>query len=142
MVKDVDVIDEGMSARAILRKFKESDHLFFPVQGRDGRYRGGISLDQMRALLLEEHVDQFVIAADVASTGYPVVTPDLSLAEVLPSFRQEGVRYLPVVDEDNMLVGLLDRQEVLRLLKNQMLSRTAGVEYMGSSPWKKGVDSH
>ncbi|MBN1140678.1 MAG: chloride channel protein [Deltaproteobacteria bacterium] len=141
MVEKLDVIDEGTPVSGILRQFKESDHIFFPVRGGDGSYKGSITLEQMKSLLLEEEVDQFIIAADVADRSHPVVTPGLSLGEVLPHFQQEGIRYLPVVDEKNMLVGLLDRREVLRLLKRQILDRTAGVEYMGNSPWKKGIDA-
>jgi chloride channel protein, CIC family len=141
MTKELDVIDEGTSVSGILRKFKESDNLFFPVLGRDGRYRGSIALDQMKSLLLEEDVDKFVIASDVANLSHPVVTPDLSLAETLPYFETEGVRFLPVVNEDDMLIGLLDRQEVEQLLKQQILSRTAGTEYLGTSSWRKAVES-
>lgn len=139
MVEEMDVIDEGSTVPEILRKFKESTHLFFPVQGRDGRYKGTISLDQMRNLIFEEQVNEFIIAADVANLGLPVVAPEESLAEVFHHFQQDGMRYLPVLGKDDILVGLLDRREVLRLLKHQILKRTAGVEYMGLSPWKKGV---
>jgi CIC family chloride channel protein len=141
MTKELDVIDEGTPVSGILGKFKESDHMFFPVQGRDGRYRGSIALDQMKALFLEEDVDLFVVASDVADLSHPVVTPDLSLAETLPHFETEGVRYLPVVDEDEMLIGLLDRQEVLKLLKKQIFDRTAGTEYLGTSRWREAVES-
>jgi CIC family chloride channel protein len=141
MTKELDVIDEGTPVSGILGKFKESDQLFFPVQGRDGCYKGSIALDQMKALLLEEDVDLFVIASDVADLSHPVVTPDLSLAETLPHFETEVVRVLPVVDEENMLIGLLDRQEVLKLLKKQILDRTAGTEYLGASRWRKAVES-
>jgi CIC family chloride channel protein len=139
MAKELDVIEEDTSVSGILAKFKESEHIFFPVRGKDGRYRGSITLDQMKTLFLEEDVDKFVIAGDVADIGLPVVSPDLSLGEVLPFFEQEGVRYLPVVDDQKMLVGLLDRQEVLRLLKHQILTRTAGLDYVGNSHWKKDL---
>lgn len=82
-----------------------------------------------------------MLAADVASLSYPVVKPEESLAETLHYFMQEGMRYLPVVDDDNMLLGVLDRQEIQRLLKDQILSRTAGTEYLGASPWRKAVES-
>ena len=95
----------------------------------------------MKSLLLEEHVDKLVVASDVADLSYPVVTADLSLAETLPNFETEGVRFLPVVDEENMLIGLLDRQEVMKLLKKQIFDRTAGTEYLGTSRWRKAVES-
>ncbi|MBN2429418.1 MAG: chloride channel protein [Deltaproteobacteria bacterium] len=141
MTKELDVIEEGTPVSGILRKFKYSDSMFFPVQGRDGSYKGTIALDQMKSLLLEEHVDKLVVASDVADLSYPVVTADLSLAETLSNFETEGVRFLPVVDEENMLIGLLDRQEVMKLLKKQILDRTAGTEYLGTSRWRKAVES-
>ncbi|NLC71199.1 MAG: chloride channel protein, partial [Desulfuromonadaceae bacterium] len=140
MAKELDVIEEDTSVSGILAKFKESDHIFFPVRGKQGHYKGSIALDQMKSLFLEEDIDKFVIAGDVADIGHPSVTSDLSLGEVLPFFDQDGIRYLPVVDEENMLVGLLDRQEVLRLLKRQILNRTAGMDYVGKSSWKKDLD--
>jgi CIC family chloride channel protein len=141
MAKEPDVIDEGTPVSGVLAKFKENDHLFFPVQGRDGRYKGTIALDQMKALLLEEDVDKFVLATDIADLSYPVVSPDLSLAETLHYFETDGVHYLPVVDEGGMLIGLLDRQEILKLLKKQIFERTAGTEYLGKSRWRKEVES-
>ena len=140
MARTLDVIDEETPISGILKKFTESDHLFFPVRSADGHYCGTIALEQIRPLLLDQEADHFIVARDVADTGYPTVSANESLGEVLQFFNQEGVRYLPVVDNDNLLVGLLDKREVQRLLKRQILQRTAGVEYMGSSPWKTGVE--
>ncbi|MBQ6668850.1 MAG: chloride channel protein, partial [Deltaproteobacteria bacterium] len=140
MVRTLDVIDEETPISGILKKFTESDHLFFPVRSTDGHYCGTIALEQIRPLLVDQEADHFLVARDVADTGYPTVSANESLGEVLQFFQQEGVRYLPVVDNDNLLVGLLDKREVQRLLKRQILQRTAGVEYMGASPWKTGVE--
>ena len=57
-----------------------------------------------------------------ATTRYPKLKrrasdylhPDHPVGQAIRLFRAKGLRYIPVVDEDDKLVGILGRRDILR----------------------------
>lgn len=53
------------------------------------------------------------VAADLMTTDVVTVAPDLPLGAAARRMRQQGVSWLPVVDADGRVVGVLGRSDVL-----------------------------
>jgi len=138
MTASPEVIAEWTPVTGIFKKFKESERLLFPIIGPNKEYRGIISLEHMKGLLMEsgEDIDKFVLARDVATDDAPTLRPDDSLRDALVYFRGDPGRTLPVVSKEGALVGVLSRHDVLRLLKTQILARTrVAPSHFGKADW-------
>ena len=55
-----------------------------------------------------------MIASDLMQTEFPTVGPDTLLAEAFRIMREADLHALPVVEDDNRLVGLLTEEDLLR----------------------------
>jgi len=70
----------------------------------------------LRRLLESESRPDLSIAIDTVMTRSPLsISPETYASEALGLLRQKRVDQMPVVDEDNRLVGLLDVQDLLDL---------------------------
>ncbi len=81
-----------------------------------GRLLGFFTDGDLRRLLESESRPDLSIAIDEVMTRSPLsISPDTYASEALGLLRQKRVDQMPVVDGDNMLVGLLDVQDLLDL---------------------------
>ena len=71
--------------------------------------------------ILAEDVELDEVAiGDVMSFQLITVNEDTKLMDAIKRMRSEGVRRLPVVDNDGGLVGILSADDVLELIAEQM----------------------
>lgn len=54
---------------------------------------------------------------------FTVVTPDADIFEVASVFRREPIRRVPVVDEEQRLLGIISRGDVLKALRQTWTRR-------------------
>ena len=57
------------------------------------------------------------IVSDVMTTKVITCTPDTTLNEVASTFVDKGINRLPVVDEDNRVVGIVARGDIVRVFR-------------------------
>nr|WP_235216613.1 chloride channel protein [Archangium violaceum] len=84
------------------------------VTDEHGRLLGTIILDNLKGHLPNHALLQATVAADVMDTGVPIITPELSLAEVARSFGKTALECLPVVDHERRLLGTVSKSDVLQ----------------------------
>lgn len=84
------------------------------VTDEHGRLLGTIVLDALKGHLPDHTLLDATVAADVMDTGVPVITPNLSLAEVARRFGKTALERLPVVDRDRRLLGTVSKTDVLQ----------------------------
>jgi chloride channel protein, CIC family len=100
--------ERHVRADEILRIAREpSWQTVFPVIGSDGRVAGIITNDELRILVNEPELLPLANAADLMRPAVTVTVHD-SLRRALQKMRAEGVRELPVVDDDERVVGFID----------------------------------
>ena len=114
MHPETDTIAEGAPLSAIIEAFKSRDASYLHMVDRDNRLCGVISFRDIRGLLDEEHLNQLVIARDVATTDVVTVTVSDTIQKALQLMSAKDISQLPVVSEENgHLVGALLQKDVL-----------------------------
>lgn len=90
----------------------------FLVTDEDGQFLGTIAIDDMRNVPTSNwpnvHVKELMQPV-ISST----VTSNQSLLEVITLLEQEEITQLPVVRENGVLVGLLEKNSIIRLLEQK-----------------------
>ncbi|MEA3188785.1 MAG: chloride channel protein family [Chthoniobacter sp.] len=87
---------------------------FLYVVDDQRRFRGAVSLHDVKPYLADPHMADFVIAADILRENFPTITPRTSLAEALECFARFDGERLPVVDaETAALLGRVSKSDVI-----------------------------
>jgi CBS domain-containing protein len=86
---------------------------------REQRLLGILTLQEIRQVPRDEWPTTSAQAAMVRAEGLHTLEPGTNLFEALRIMDEAGVNQLPVV-EDGVLVGSLNREQLLALLRNRM----------------------
>ncbi len=125
MSEDHSTIYETDGYRAVMRRLKSSEYVYFPVVDQSHNFKGAIQLDHIRSILFEEHVD-FIKAIDMAILDVSTINPKAKLSEAKQLFDFQEYDYLPVVDGHRKLRGVLHRRTLKKFLKRKLWEAEAG----------------
>ncbi len=97
----------------------------FLVTDAEGRLLGGLIVDDLKNIPTSDwpaiRVRELMQPVDQSTT----VKSDQSLLEVVTRLEQEKLAYLPVVRENGVLVGLLEKTSIIRLLEKRVQPKPA-----------------
>lgn len=82
----------------------------------DHRFRGAVSLHDIKSYLNSPELARVVIAEDLLRDSFPVVRPDAPLTEALERFSHHDGERLPVVSHDGQLLGSIAKTDVILAL--------------------------
>jgi CIC family chloride channel protein len=118
----VESIPEGMPFEEMMRIVANSNQQDFPVLDESGHLTGIVSLTDMRKVMLERNVHQFLVAKDIATGGVLTVTMEDSLKTALRKMTEVEIRELPVVSNENSqrVVSMLSRKDIIRTYHDEM----------------------
>ena len=104
-------------------RFAEIARLFLSVRVNNlyvvdaaGRFKGVVSLHDIKPYLGEPDLAELVIARDILHEDFPRVAPSQPLAEALGGFLGIAAERLPVVEPDGTLRGSLSKGDLLLAL--------------------------
>ncbi len=129
MDPDVIAVGEAQKVSAVLRAFADSEFVTCPIVDSHDALVGIVCLDDLRVILLEHRMWEFLIAHDVCRRLDSAPHPAASLSEALPVLRAAGLQQMPVVEPDTgRVVGILDREKAERHVREQWLElQTSGL---------------
>jgi len=108
MTRDVEVVDADDTVDVVLARFESVGHSAFPVM-TDERLAGIVSRADLMGAPDGAHPVRDVASHDVVTIG----AGDTVLT-ALHAIVDEGVDHLPVVDDDDRLVGIVTRTDIMR----------------------------
>jgi len=124
MDTDVDLIYEDMLVKDVMKLFRDSQSIFFPVVDQNKVYLGAITLHEARNVLLDQSLNDILYARDFYRCDFPCVPPSGTLKEAMDLFLERGTAYLPVVDgKTKTLVGILEHAHIFQILKAELVRR-------------------
>jgi CIC family chloride channel protein len=120
--RSVESIPEGMSFEEMMQLIANSNQQDFPVLNASGHLTGIVSLTDMRRVMLERDLHQFLIAKDIATGGVITVTPEDSLNTALKRMTEAEIRELPVVssEDSRRVVSMLSRKDIIRTYHDEI----------------------
>jgi len=101
-----------------------------PVVSEDGELVGIVTAEQLRPVMDDVQLDQFVVARDICAP--PIfVRPDDDLYRAHELFRQSGCPQLPVLGEASgnqpaQILGMLDYRDMMLAYGRELVRRKAG----------------
>lgn len=94
----------------------------------DGRPTGVLT-DRSIALALEDSPDVAEQTAGDLAGGDPITaTPDATLFDILEMMGQEGIRRVPIVDEEGQLQGVVSLDDVIVVLGSELGNAAETIE--------------
>lgn len=107
MTYDVVTVSVGGTAKDVIETIKKTNHDGFPVvNGRE--VVGYVAARDLLFVPPSTPVERFM------STHLIVADPEMSVNDAARVIFRSGIQKLPVVDEDNQLVGIISNADVIR----------------------------
>ena len=121
MRKDPVAVPEVSRFAEIAESFLTNRFNYLYVVGDDRKFKGAISLHDIKSYLNDPELASIVIARDIVREGFPTLAPEESLTEALGVFSHHDGERLPVTSnfEDRTLVGSISKTDVLLALAEQ-----------------------
>lgn len=121
MKKDPVSVPEVSRFAEIAESFLTHRFNYLFVVGEDHRFRGAISLHDVKSYLNDPELASIVIARDIVQDQFPSVAVDESLTDALGVFSRHDGERLPVTSDltDRTLVGSISKSDVLLALSEQ-----------------------
>ena len=122
--KEVACLDEKMNARQAMEKMRAHGYRIIPLISKNGEYLGTISEgDILWHIVNEEEFDieelEHIMVKELLRKDY--VTPvkvDASVNELVDKIVNSN--FVPVIDDRNVLMGIVTRSKVLQELLNRV----------------------
>ena len=120
--RDFRVLDANMSLRQFADECLLQDKKTAPVYfaASDGRYRGMVSLDDLRQVERSEWDNHNLHSIAHPLLEIPHVSEDMQLIEAIKMMEAQTLNRLTVLTPADAVAGTLDRGEVVRALAKQM----------------------
>ncbi|MCB0976327.1 MAG: chloride channel protein [Acidimicrobiales bacterium] len=115
MSREVQTLDENATVADARHLMECGQHSAFPIVDHDGRCTAVVARED----LLSDALDPGAPASSAAARDVLTIEPGRTVLEALEVILREEVGHLPVV-EDEQLVGLLTRTDVLRARSREM----------------------
>lgn len=125
VARDVSPVREDASIADLVRAVSQSRHAVFPVVGEDGALVGTVSMDDLRAVLLESHSWAERRVRELVRREVPVLHLGDSLFDALQLVVAHGVEEIVVVEDEHSrtVAGLLNRSELQSFYQKRLLAR-------------------
>ncbi|MGZ8440867.1 MAG: chloride channel protein [Candidatus Deferrimicrobiaceae bacterium] len=117
-------IPEDMPFGDLVKTVTRSGASHFPVVDREGRMTGIVSINDIRAVLFEETVDQLIVARDVATPNVVRVHWNETLQQALDKMAAINVDELPVVREERPddIVAMVSKRDIVNYYYGRSIS--------------------
>ena len=121
-VRKVKLIPQEMTFSDFKTYFSKTDQHYFPVMDQDQRLVSIFSINDVRAVLFSQEIEELVVMKDIGTTSIISTTPEEDLNTVLQKFTIRNIDSLPVVKDDDhgVLIGMLRRREVIAFYNEQL----------------------
>lgn len=121
MDKKPPLISKNMSLSEILDIFSKSPNLYYPVVDADKKLLGVITVDSIKNIFMETGLSSLLLAIDVMEEPVASVNPESSLSSVKELLDKYNLEYLPVVTNDNVMKGFIERRILAKLISTKIL---------------------
>jgi Kef-type K+ transport system membrane component KefB/predicted transcriptional regulator len=123
MNADVPPITQGTPLSHVFQIFSVNDYMMYPVVDGDNRLKGVLTLDGLKAILLDPETWDWVLAADVMGEAKYHVDKEMSLKKAVDYLRDSGKEEVPVTDESGVVLGVMDQRLIRIRVKEEAIRR-------------------
>jgi len=125
-IMDKNIITVPISAplRTIFSRFQNTELSFLPVIDEKKQLTGIITIDQIKDVILDESVWDWLVASDIMAQAPEMVQENQPLPEAIKLMNQMFVEQIPVAShtEPGVIVGILDRRIIKRAVNKKIVA--------------------
>ncbi len=129
MSRDFRVVDANSSLRSFADLYlleTGANQVYYAAS--DGRYRGMVSIDDLRQVERSQWESQTVQSIVKPLTEIPHVVESTSLAEVINTMENEQLPWITVLSPAGAVAGIIDRGDIVRSLVQKLKLRISDAE--------------
>jgi len=120
---NVPLIDAGTPMAQILSTFAETSEFYYPVVDKEKHLVGAITMEGMRNTFVTQELNDWLIAMDIMEPIVATTKPDAALAKAIKETADLDIRHIPVVQNGNKFIGVLNVNTVKRKLSTILLEK-------------------
>ena len=111
-----------MTVEQAVEKLLSSEYIGGPVLDEVGRVIGWLSEKDCLAKMIEAsyYCELAALVEDIMVTTGLTVKPDMNIVDLAQQMLKTKPKIYPVVDDDNMFIGLITRKGVLAAMNKQL----------------------
>jgi Kef-type K+ transport system membrane component KefB len=114
-------IAESIKLPEILTIFKNTPNLYYPVVDDKHHILGIITVENIKDTFMESHLNEILLAHDIMEPVPTTVTKTTSLRDVKNIMQRKFLDYIPVVAEENILIGFIEAKLLDKLISTRMI---------------------
>lgn len=118
---DAPLIKENTPLDEILKDFSDYPYFYYPVVGNDKKLKGIISMDSIRHIFRDKDVSDFILADDILEPVRIKISSTASGTEAKELFDKYHIDFLPVVDDNDVVIGGLEERIFYRFIARRQL---------------------
>lgn len=131
MQRGLTLIPEGAPLSAVLKVFSENPNLYFPVVDAEDRLLGIMTIDNIKNAFMASDLGGFLLAHDLMESPVAVGSPETPVSEVKELMNRYGLEYLPVVGQDEKVVGFLEARTLDTAISTKVLQLKEQADALG-----------
>ncbi len=123
MTREFTTIDENANINDVLNLIIRGKGLYFPVINSVGDMVGIISMQDIKAVLLEEYIKKVVTAGELATEEVIVLQASDNLNTALEKFSLKDIDEIPVIEShiNRKVVGMIKRGDVIATYNKKVI---------------------
>lgn len=119
LTKEFDVMSEDSDVQEILEKFRTSNYDIIAIYNSKHEYKGFITFDRIRKLLLNTNLQEDIKASELVTYGREMFNETTTVIDIAAFFDKTNVHLVPVFDGDK-LEGFASRALLLIAYRNKL----------------------
>ncbi len=130
MQKSFVPIPECAPLAEVIRIIKNEEAHYLPVIDSRNQSIGSVSLNNIKDAILEEELNNLLVAGDIAIFDYWAIAQDRPLRDAIQIFEERYLDYLPVIKAEGTkeVVGILEHQHLAGAINRELLARQGSSE--------------
>jgi Kef-type K+ transport system membrane component KefB len=122
---------ENVQLKDILDTFSRSTYNTYPVVDKEKRLKGVITLESIRQSFAHTEMGSLVLAHDIMEPAITrKISPASSLLEAEEVIDKYNVDYLPIVDENTVLLGFIEKGAIDKFVSSKLIEAEEKVTSM------------
>ncbi len=129
--REVPVLHEDVPFQKVLQHFTTTENLYLPVVDDENKLQGVVTIENLKKVLIEEHLTGILLAGDLMQPSPTCVKPTTSIREVQNILKHENLNFVPVVTDDEKFIGILEGRHIQQLISKKTLEFENKVTALG-----------
>jgi CIC family chloride channel protein len=116
------IVPEGLRLKDLIKRVTTTDHEYFFAVDNQKQLTGIVSLDDIRRVMLDAHLDSVIVVKDLAMPIHITLTPEHNLTYALGLFASASIDELPVTEgPSGALVGIIRKKDLIVAYNDELL---------------------